>query len=271
MSDKTAETLDRCLEAAREGRDPEAILRECPDEAAAVRPLLRLADGLTALPAPTPSREAMLHAVARAARPRRSLLRRIPAPAWAALITLAIVSAGWGTVRASSGAAPGDALYPVKRLAERVSYAVTTGPGGKADLLLRFSDRRLREAVAAHDRGRGIDADLLREMLEHAQAALGKSVSLPDIDRAALVDRVACLCRLQRDLLTDMNARADAADRQRLAPFLNACGAQCRCLSTMQGCSDSCGHNCGSNRPSSEALSRQIERLPAIPQPEDGE
>jgi hypothetical protein len=267
MSEKTAEVLDRCLESARSGRDPEDILREHPDEAAAVRPLLRIASELAALPAPEPKQGPMLRAVARAGQPRRSLLRRIPAPAWAALITLAIVSAGWGTVRASGGAMPGDVLYPVKKLTERISYATATGPGAEADLLLRFSDRRLREAVAAHDRGRGIDPGLLREMLAHAQGALEKSVSLPDTERAALVDRVACLCRLQRDLLQDLHTRANEDDRQRLAPFLDACGAQCRCLSSMQGCCPNCGHE----RPSVESMSRQLEQLPSIPQPEDGE
>jgi hypothetical protein len=267
MSEETAEVLDRCLKAAHSGRDPEDILREYPNEAAAVRPLLRIADDLAALPAPEPKQGAMLHAVALAARPRRSLLRRIPAPAWAALIALAIVSAGWGTVRASSGAMPGDALYPVKKLTERVSYAIARGPEAEADLLLRFSDRRLREAVAAHDLGRGIDSDLLREMLAHAQGALEKSVSLPDAERAALVDRVACMCRLQRDLLQDLHARANEDDRQRLAPFLDACGAQCRCLSSMRGCCPNCGHE----RPSAQSFSRQLEQLPPIPQPEDEE
>ena len=271
MTSRPEDILDRCLEAARSGGEPEAILREHPECADEVRPLLAIAADLGTLPAPAASTERVIADLARAIaqpaeapRPRPRIWRRVASIVAVAMLALAL--AGWGTVSAAADSVPGDMLYPIKRLGERVRYALTVNAEGKAELHIVFADERLREAVQKHGQGGGIDPALLRRMLDHARLALEAGPDLPDRSRGAFVERVAWSCQAQRAALEQLGTQAGPEGRKALAPFLAACDSRCTCLREMKGCGPGC--TCGTL--SAEALRQRVSRLPDVPTEEGG-
>ncbi len=67
MADEIERILDQCLDEARGGGDPEAILRQHAEVADEVRPLLALAGEMAALPAPQPTANGLAKLFARLA------------------------------------------------------------------------------------------------------------------------------------------------------------------------------------------------------------
>lgn len=63
-----------------------------------------------------------------------------------ASLILIFALGGSGLVNSAQAAFPGDALYPVKLLAERVQEALTIGEENKINLALRFAEKRLEES-----------------------------------------------------------------------------------------------------------------------------
>ena len=274
MNPRIEDILDRCIEAACAGRDPETILQQHPELADEVRPLLEIAAGLEALPAPSASSRKMMTAMAKAfsqqaksgAQAGRSkfFLARHPVLARAAAILLVVLIVGWGTVNASSSAIPGDILYRVKMLAERVRYSLTVNPEGEAELLIAFSDERLREAVRKHQQGGGIDVRLLGEMLDHARHALEKGFDMDDSGRDILIQRVTGLHHVQKRCLEQLKASAGPQEKQVIVPFLEVCTSRCSCLEHMGGSCECCVRS----EPSADVLREWMEKFPPTPQSE---
>lgn len=244
MTSNIEEILDRCTERMRAGEGCEEILREHPQEAGELRALLPLAADLQRLPDPQPSFAAIgaltakLGAERQAAKPRVRFFS-LPVLARAAAILLFVLVLGWGGVAASSNTVPGDFLYPVKRLTERVQFFLTVNREDKVELRIVFSEERLKEAVRKHVAGQGIDSALLTAMLDEAKAAADSASALSPDGRRFLVPRVAYSAEFQRRTLEEMQARASAGERQALTPYVERCTEQCmaacRLVSTMTG------------------------------------
>lgn len=138
----------------------------------------RVAQDIVAVPAPAsglaaPRRRLLAEARAlRRARRQSGLLSRLTsavapsglAPAWrlaaAALAAVAGLAVG-GSVLAPAAAAalPGDALYPVKLLGERMQLALAFDPEEQARVTAEHSRARGRELVALLERGRKAEID----------------------------------------------------------------------------------------------------------------
>ncbi|MBP7690059.1 MAG: hypothetical protein KA765_19240, partial [Thermoflexales bacterium] len=71
---------------------------------------------------------------------------------WVALVCFVLFIGGTGLVTASASSLPSDALYPVKRLAEQISVATTSG-ADQVNLRVDLARRRLDEfeALAKRD------------------------------------------------------------------------------------------------------------------------
>ena len=164
--------LDDCLSRISRGEDLSSCLDSYPKHAARLRELLSVAthvqDARKADPPPPRSLEAgryrLLTEAARLrakqeakqaswtrkflpARPQgtwpRSMLRRGLATAAIALLFLTVMWGGGAITSAKS--LPGDALYPLKRVSEKVRLAFTFDEQSRAALIHTFEQRRLDE------------------------------------------------------------------------------------------------------------------------------
>lgn len=148
----------------------ESFIEQHPEQERDVRPLLQLAVDLAAMRADAPpppgglkaGRQRLLQEAARlniaehdrqnARRPvgwlsLQALMRRSAIVVTLASILLVILL-GRGTIAASANSLPGDALYPVKRMAEEFQLVFTVNPQAKAQLQQELDQRRRDEAVA---------------------------------------------------------------------------------------------------------------------------
>jgi len=180
------EILDRCLQRIQTQKSSlEECLREYPDQAEELRPLLIAAVQVHGKLAPAgPSQAFRARAWKRlttsrgAAGPRQSQAAPRRWLSWKPAYTLASLLLAIGLLAGSVGAAyasgealPGDSLYGFKRGLEQAALALTATTAGDAQLLLRFADRRLAEAEQLLRRGRPAD---LPQALEGYENAIGE-------------------------------------------------------------------------------------------------
>ena len=182
------EILDRCIQRIQTHESSlEECLREYPDQAEELRPLLAAAEMAHRNLAPAAPTEAFRSSAWKrlaghsrdrpALRPvsvtRRRRLAWRPAYTLASmLIAVALLAGTVGVAYASGEALPGDSLYGVKRGLEREALALTASNAGDTRLLLQFADRRLGEADELLQRGRTADVAQALDGYETAIAEL---------------------------------------------------------------------------------------------------
>lgn len=166
MNRKFETVLDECLGSIQAGESVEVCLARYPEDAEALRPLLSLATAVHGMPLPRPnplavhaSRQRMLLAVSERDA-RQPLLAGLFAWPWLratlalAVLILVVGFGSRGLVTVSAGSLPGDNLYPVKRFAENVRYALTLDPVARQQLEAEFAAEREKEVRAVLDSGR---------------------------------------------------------------------------------------------------------------------
>lgn len=190
MNERTySDILDECLgRVLARGESIEACVADYPAHAAGLRHDLSLATDVREAAAFQPdadrkriARMRMLDALDRKARPsllsRWNPLRAMPSAvprlaAVAAALAIALIGGGTGTVLASTGAVPGDALYPLKRAAERTQLALSFTDAREANLRERFLDRRVEELDTVTETGRErFVPELAAQIGRHAERA----------------------------------------------------------------------------------------------------
>ena len=159
--------LQHCLERLERGGSVHACLRDFPEHAEALAPLLVAADALRWCPLPplsdtvhTAVRAQALAAFAHQAAskpPQRSAWRGVGLrPKLLALAcAVVLVVSGLGiSVAAAQASLPGSPLYGLKRESEQVRLKLARSPDAQSALYLDFATRRLDEALAMVDAGR---------------------------------------------------------------------------------------------------------------------
>lgn len=180
-----ARSLDRCLDALKDGRSLHRLLRRSPQHRDALIDLLRVSTEVAQvrLPAPDPAfklrtRNLVLAAAARRREQRGTGLGWRPRPAFRLVLALGL-GAGLlaaGIVTASAQSLPGDPLYQVKRDVEGVQLALTVDPAANTRLRLELANRRLAEAQRLSAQGRIADALSLIAAYDSQIADLGRQV-----------------------------------------------------------------------------------------------
>lgn len=268
MTPEIEEILDRCIDAVRSGKDPEEILSEHPEAAGKIRHLLSVATELEELPDVQPSVEGMMKMMAKLAvertrtKPAKARIGIFSRPVLvrAAAILLCVLFLGWGATSASSGALPGDMLYPLKRFTERVKFFLTVNAEGKAELRIVFSQERLKELIKKHRDKGGIDEELLGAMLAEAGKALEAGPDLSETSRELLISRVAYLCDLQKRALEQLKDRASPQELKELARYVRICDSRSSSMRLMMDRGDD----------SSSRKRLDLGRCPMCWQPNDG-
>ena len=245
MSNKLEDILDYCIDRIRVGKAPEDVLREYPDAAEQIRPLLNMAKELEKLPETSPCVPRMARTIGKLsvqpsdqrARPKRrkltlflhSFLVR------AAAVLLVVLLGGWTTITASSNALPGDLLYPIKLFTERAKFFLTINQEDKVELRIVFSAERLKEVLKNYERGEKLDRQLLQKMLQEASLAVESSAGLSELARGLLVARAAHLSEFQQETLGRFKNRVKPAEQEVLTPYMKMCGRRAAWMRQISG------------------------------------
>jgi Domain of unknown function (DUF5667) len=237
MKKTPEELLDICLEMASRGEDWEAFLARYPDSLREVEPLVLLAREVREAPGPeevtAPGASAALlrlgRELAKRERQKEETAHRtwgwLWGSAWAkaAFAGIVMLVLGASSVELSARAVPGNFLYPVKILTERVHFALTSDLEERVELRLTFSERRLSEIVKTLKEGKGADRELISAMLDEARAALSDASQLPETRSAAYKTRIASLEEFQKDRLRSVEDMVPADRRQDVDEAIGMC------------------------------------------------
>jgi hypothetical protein len=239
MKKSPEELLEICLEMERRGEDWKGFLAAYPDVSGEVEVLVTLAANVrevsAAGEAPAPGASAALlrlgWALAREEGRRDEAVRQQRSHWWrsawvrAAVAGVVMLVLGGSSVELSARTVPGNFLYPVKILTERVRYALTSDPEERVELRLTFSERRLSEVVKTLKEGRGADRRLISEMLDEARAALADANKLPAAQASGYKAQIASLERVQKDRLSAVESTVPADRRPAVAEAIGMCNA----------------------------------------------
>ena len=196
--------LDACLDRiTQKGDSIEQCLESYPEQAGELEPLLRAALSAKDVSSIEPRTEFQRMAKARllsavAAKKEKEGRRRLPLWSWqqrwavALAVVLALVMMGGGTVAASTNSLPGDVLYSVKTTTERVQAFFTFGKESKANLYMRFAERRIVEIEALAERERNIPESVLSVM----SAETDRAIALANQNGSFNKETIARLIRL---------------------------------------------------------------------------
>ncbi|MHB1013203.1 MAG: DUF5667 domain-containing protein [Desulfobacteria bacterium] len=237
MKNTPEDLLYNCLEMARRGEDWRAFLLTYPSHSEEVESLVVLALGVgeAAGPsdAPAPGASAALlrmgRELARREQKREETAHRgwgwIWGSAWAKAAFAGVVMflLGASAIELSARTVPGNFLYPVKILTERVRFVLTSDPEERVELRLTFSERRLSEVVEALKEGKGADRQLVSAMLDEAKAALSDAGKLPEPKSSLYRTRIASLEGIQKDRLRSMEGTVPADRRKDVAQAIRMC------------------------------------------------
>jgi hypothetical protein len=238
MKRSVEELLEICLEMERRGEDWKGFLSAYPGGSGEVEGLVTLAgevrEASAAEEAPAPGASAALlrlgWALAREEGKREEEAARRQGSLWwrsswvrAAVAGIVMLVLGGSSVELSARTVPGDFLYPVKILTERVHYALTSNPQDRVELRLTFSERRLSEVVKTLKEGKGADRRLISEMLDEAKAALTDANKLPASQASAYKAQVASLEQVQKDRLRAVESTVPADRRPAVAEAIGMC------------------------------------------------
>lgn len=257
MKRKIEEILDQLVAEMNKGRNIDDCLREYPDHADELRPLLHLVQQITALPKPEPDAN-LLEAVISKARKssieqqarrgfsfRRSVIQNPVLVRVFAVVTLLFV-AGATTVSVSAHSLPGDLLYPVKKLAEDVQYFITVDAEGRARLHVRFADRRTYELSCLLRRKARIDQGLLAEMLNETKSAIDCTEFLDDEVITEIVKHLDVCNHHQMALLEETKQSDCDFDIKAIEEAIKTCLEQHNCIECMKDNDRASGTNCPS-------------------------
>ncbi|MGA7104509.1 MAG: DUF5667 domain-containing protein [Candidatus Deferrimicrobiaceae bacterium] len=231
------ELFDICLDMASRGEDWNAFLSTYPDGAQEVESLVILAREVQEVSGPVEisvpgASEALMRMgkeLARRERQKEEISQQkwgwIWGSAWAKVAVAGIVMLllGASSVELSARTVPGNFLYPIKILTERVRFALTSDPQDQVELRLAFSERRLSEIVKTLQEGRGADKELVSAMLDEAKAALATAEILPESKSAAYKSRIVSLEEHQKDRLRSVEGMVPADRRQDVAQAMRMC------------------------------------------------
>ncbi len=230
--------LDECLhEMSIRGESIESCLQRYPQHAGQLAPLVQVADHIRKSNHPTLSAPAaraieqrLLKRTAelRPSGAKSSLslpfaLRPLMTVAATLVVILALVLAGGGgIVYASTESLPGSPLYGIKRATEQVQLFLVPTKIGRAELHIKFAQRRLEEVQALAEIKGQVDEEALAAMAEETELALEEMGKAPAQDQATLLNKLLSLTERQQSVLKRVKAEAPEAAQKGLNRALEA-------------------------------------------------
>lgn len=246
MKKPVEEILDACLEKIKQGMAIGEILSQYPDYVDELKELLLIAKDIKDTPLPQPSDRAITTCLIkigkvlqlqreRAYKKRLPKLFYFPSLAWvrASVFALIIIFISWTTVSLSAQSLPGDILYPIKILTEKVKYFLTINPEGKAELRLIYSEERTKELVKHLGKKGKLNLGLLKAMLDEAALALENVSSLSESERQVYFSKIEHLNAYQKDVLENLKTKV-ISDEEELNTAINMCDSRTQWIGKMR-------------------------------------
>jgi len=174
MARKVEDILDNCLERMFKGESIEDCLKNYPERASELEPLLKASAAFirkSAAIQPAPELKArtrsQLQELLYAKREKKREKIPIWHRKWAVAMTtvLVIAFAGIGIVVASTNALPDEPFYPIKLAAEQVRLSLTFSDMDKGRLNIQFAERRVEEIAEMARQGKNDKIPVLVEQV----------------------------------------------------------------------------------------------------------
>jgi len=231
--------LDKCLhDMSTRGESIEKCLQRYPQHAGQLAPLVQVADHIRKTSHPTlpvSATKAIEQRLLKRAtelrqfRAKPSLwplpfsLRPLVTVAATLIVVLALVLAGGGgIVYASTDSLPGSPLYGLKQATEQVQLFLAPSGTRRAELHIRFAQRRLEEVQALVETKGKVDEETLAAIAEETELALEETGKAPSQDKSDLLEKLASLTERQQAVLKGVQGKAPEAAQKGLNRALEA-------------------------------------------------
>ncbi len=240
MKKRIEDILDLLISEIREGKNIDDCLKEYPEYAEELKPMLSLACGIDNTPKPEIDIMAFEKTMAKIKSDKeenaiikplfvlRTLITKPPVRriAFAALIFTSTLVLSFSF---SAYSLPGDTLYPVKRFGENAQLALTIRHESKARLHIKRADRRTKDFIFTFKEGEEINRELIKDMLGEAHAAMGYCKCLPDQKSTFLLSKVKECSHYQMELLNNIRPMVLDSDNAFISEAINKCSNLCSC------------------------------------------
>ena len=250
--------FNECCEKMLGGMSVEDVVRQYPNNAKELRELLSVAQKMNEVPPMEVSDQKVISCLIKVGQEiqrqkENSFLARLgrlfffPSVSWARgfALVLAIVFVSWGTINVSASSVPGDPLYLVKLMTEKVKYFLTVNPEGQMELKMVFSQRRSKELVEKFNKDGHIDIQTLKAMLNEAGASLDAIAKLPVSQQKIYLTKLEFLNAYQKDVLQDLRTKAPDSQKSKLDAAICMCNDRDQKLHKMHSaCKMSSGCPC---------------------------
>jgi len=231
--------LDECLQnMSTPGESIERCLQRYPQYAGQLAPLVQVADHIRRTSHPMLSASATQAIEQRLLRKAGELRQSRAKPglrplslSWRPLVTIAavlivvlalVLAGGGGIVYASTDSLPGDPLYGIKRAAEQVQLFFAPAGTRRAELHLKFAERRLEETQALVETRGKVDEETLAAIAQETELALEEVEGVHPADRSELVEKLISLTERQQAVLKSVQAKAPESAQKGLNRALEA-------------------------------------------------
>ncbi len=248
MKNSFEDILDICLERIKRGDDLAKILQEYPAYDNELREILLLAKRIKDTPFPKPSKREIatcLVKIGEKLQEQKNQKRRasisgwfaLPFPLWTRALAFALLLTliSWGTINLSANTVPGDILYPLKSITEKVKFFLTVNPQGRVELRIIYSEERMQELLSLFNKKGALDPRLLQAMLEEASKALDNVSRLPKNEKTAYLSRLENLHTYQKDTLENLQESVPPSQKKYLAEAIQMCNKQMEQMKMMMG------------------------------------
>lgn len=243
MTNKLEIILDYCLDEIKKGKSIEYCLSLYPDFASELEPLLRLATDIEKLPKPAPSKEAINSTLIKigeaiASQREKKVAKKVfhwpfmltPAIARALAIVLVFLIAVGSMAALSTRSLPGSWLYPIKLATERVQFAFSRDPGGKAELRLTFAEKRLNELIKTIEQRGNLDEAVLRRLLQEGELALDEATPVSEERFSLFLTKLNHFNAYQQAILEQLKPGLSVQECEVLDQAISVCCERCKCL-----------------------------------------
>lgn len=253
MKKKIEEILDILIEEIKEGKDIDACVKEYPEYADELKPLLLLATRIEESTKPevdslvfnrTMAKVSSLEEQSMVKSPLfglRTLVFR-PVVLRTASIILIFTFILSMTFSFSADSLPGDFLYPVRCFGEKAQLVMTFSNEGKAELHLKLADRKTEDFILTFKKEEKINRELLNAMFDETSNALRYCRFLSSDECSALISKAKDCCQSQLKVLEAIEPLVRGSDCSLVAEAIDKCSARCQCVDSCP-CGDA--HLCG--------------------------